>query len=384
MRILFTFIGGNGHFIPLTALARAAQSAGHTVAFGCGPSMAATVRAAGFTVYTLGEEGADDSPTRLPLRPLDPAREDQEFRDGFARRGAQSRVPLTLALCADWRPDVLVCDEADFGGLVAAERLGLPHATVLVMAAGSFVRPQVVGDALHELRALHNLPPDPQLEKLWRDLVLSPFPPSFRDPAFPLPATAFSFCPQLPQSANSSPAWSFPVNAPIVYFTLGTIFNMESGDLFACVLAGLRDLPINLVVTVGSHIDPAEFGPQPANVRIERYIPQETVLPQCSLIVSHAGSGSVSGALLHGLPSVLIPMGADQPLNAARCVELGLAQMLDPLAATPESVRAAVSAVLSDSDYRQSARRLQAEFTALPGPTQALNRLEQLVLKSES
>jgi hypothetical protein len=43
-------------------------------------------------------------------------------------------------LCDEWSPDVIVCDEVNFGSMVAAQRLGVPHATVIVIAAGSFVR----------------------------------------------------------------------------------------------------------------------------------------------------------------------------------------------------------------------------------------------------
>jgi UDP:flavonoid glycosyltransferase YjiC (YdhE family) len=63
-------------------------------------------------------------------------------------------------------------------------------------------------------------------------LVLAPFPPSFRNPGFPLPATAFPFRP-----GETSPAGR-AVRRPAVYFTLGTVFNTESGDLFPRVLAG--------------------------------------------------------------------------------------------------------------------------------------------------
>jgi MGT family glycosyltransferase len=166
--------------------------------------------------------------------------------------------------------------------------------------------------------------------------------------------------------------------APTVYFTLGTVFNVESGDLFERVLAGLRGLPINVIATVGRQIDPEGFGPQPPHIHIERYIGQALILPRCDLVVSHGGSGSVIGALAHGLPSVLIPMGADQPLNAARCADLGVARMLDAVEASPESVREAVSAALADPGYREAAQRIQDEIAALPGPAYAVKLLERL------
>jgi UDP:flavonoid glycosyltransferase YjiC (YdhE family) len=385
VRILFTFAGGSGHFQPLVPFARAAEAVGHTVAFTGEPSMVAAIQADGFTGFATGEDLATIE--RLPLLELDDEREDQALRDGFAGRVARRRADDILALCAEWRPGLIVCDEVDFGSVVAAERLGLPYATVLVIAAGSFVRTGLVARPLSELRAAHGLPPDSGLTMLSRYLVLSPFPPSFRDPAFPLPATAHSIRPHLPGPApgGTEPPWvpDLP-GAPTVYFTLGTIFNMESGDLFARVLAGLRELPVNVIVTVGRLIDPTEFGPQPANVHIERFIPQSLVLPRCDAVVSHGGSGSMLGALAHGLPSVLLPMGADQPLNAARGEKLGVARALDAVTATPAGVRDAVSAVLAEPSYRRAAERLRDEIAALPGPEHAVTLLERLAASGPS
>jgi UDP:flavonoid glycosyltransferase YjiC (YdhE family) len=73
---------------------------------------------------------------------------------------------------------------------------------------------------------------------------------------------------------------------------------------------------------------------------------------------------------------VLLPIGADQPLNARRCEELGLARTLDAVRATPDSVRQAVSGVLADPTYRRNAARLRAEIAALPGPEHAVTLLE--------
>jgi UDP:flavonoid glycosyltransferase YjiC (YdhE family) len=374
VRLLFSFVGGSGHFEPLLPVARAAAAAGHEVAATGEPLMMPVVEAAGLVGYPSGPNLGGTR--RMPLLDLDPEREDRDLRDGFARRTAPQRARDILALCERWRPDVIVCDEADFGAMIAAECRRLPYATVLVTAAGLFLRPALLGDALTEVRAGFGLPPDPDLTMLSRHLVLSPFPPGFRDPAYPLPATAWPLRPAVVDPLDP-PAW---LPDRCVYFTLGTVFNMESGNLFDRVLTGLGELPVALVVTVGRHIDPADFGPQPAHVRIERYVPQAAILPRCAAVVSHGGSGSVTGALAYGLPSVLLPMGADQPLNAARCAQLGVSRVLDAGTATPAQVREAASAVLADPAYRRAAEQIRAGIAAMPGPDEAVRRLERLMI----
>jgi MGT family glycosyltransferase len=250
---------------------------------------------------------------------------------------------------------------------------------VLIGATGSFVRADVVAEPLNEVRAEHGLPPDPGLAMLGRQLVLSPFPPSLRDPAYPLPSGAHA----VRLFTRDAPASAVRGGAPLVYFTLGTIYNVESGDLFDRVVAGLRDLPIDLVVTVGRDIDPRELGPQPANVRVERFVPHAELLPQCRLVISHGGSGSVLGALAHGLPMVLLPLGADQPLNATRCEALGVAVVLDALTAAPQAVGEAASGVLAQPTYRRYAARMRNEIAALPGPEHAVALLEGLARPKE-
>lgn len=343
--------------------------------------MLSVVEQAGFSGFDTGGDTLLASTERTPLLELDMEREIRAVREGYAGRTARERAAAVLQLCEAWRPDVVVCDEMDFGAVVAAERAEVPYATVVCIGSGSFVWPELVTEPLNELRATHGLPPDPELVMLRRYLVLVPFPPSFRDPANPLPPTGHIIRPVLADAhaGEVEPAWLAEMRArPIVYFTLGTIFNLESGDLFERVLAGLSELPLSIVVTVGRELEPQALGPQPANVRVERYVPQSLLLPHCELVVSHAGSGSVVGALGHGLPMVLLPIGADQPLNAARCQDLHVARVLDPFRATAADVSSAVSDVLSDPSYRRSAQRLKAEIEASPGPEHALRLLERL------
>jgi UDP:flavonoid glycosyltransferase YjiC (YdhE family) len=358
MRILFAFAGGAGHAGPLVPIAEAARAAGHAVAFA---GRASALRGA----FELFPDPDDPPPPAAiaSLLELDPEREDRALRDGFAGRIARHRAAQILEIVGRWTPDVVVCDEIDWGAMVAAERAGVPHATVLVTAAGSFVRPQVVGETVDAVRAEHGLTPDPGFGMPARHLVLSPCPPSFRDPAFPLPPTGRAVRPPLCDRPRRT-------SEPTVYFTLGTVFNVESGDLFDRVLAGLHDLPV--IATVGRQIDPRRFGRQPPNLRIERELAHADVLPDCDLVVSHGGSGTVVAALAAGLPCVLLPMGGDQAHNAARCEVLGVGVTLDPLRATPDEIREAVGAVLGDRGYRKRAERLRAEALALPGPEECV------------
>lgn len=382
VRMLFTCIGGPGHLNPLLPISRAVVDSGHTVLWAASASLSGLVENAGFAFRRLGSRPVGPR-ERAPLRAVDAGQSDQEVRENFARKGTRARLPLVKPLMRAWKPDLVVCDEFDFATMLIAERAEVPHATVLVSATGLQIRPDVVGEPLREIRAECGLPADDDLTMLGRYLRLSPFPPALRAPEAWRHGTEHAIRPPLPGPAGPRPDWAtVRPDAPVVYFTLGTEFGMESGDLYERVLAGLRALPVNLLMTVGAQIDPAEFGPQPEHVRIARYVDQDEVLPYCDVVVSHGGSGSVMGALAHGVPTLLVPLGADQPMNAQRGAELGFALVLDAVAATPAEAGAAVTELLSVPAYRQAAGCLRAELAALPGPDHAATLLEQLITRA--
>ena len=381
MRTLFTCVGGPGHLNPLLPISRAVADAGHAVLWAMSPSLAGFIKDAGFSFHQLGFPTAANERKRRPLQVADTETSEQEVRENFARKATRSRLPLLEPVIRNWKPHLVVCDEFDFASMLAAERASLPHANVLVSATGSQVRPDVVGEPLREIRAECGLPADPELAMLDRHLRLSPIPPTFRPPKALQHHTEHAVRTFSPGHGPAAPPPDWATvrpNAPVIYFTLGTEFGTESGDLYDRVLAGLRALPVNLLMTVSAQIDPAEFGPQPEHVRIAQYVNQDEVLPHCDVVVSHGGSGSLTGALAHGIPTLLVPIGADQPMNAKRSEELGLGIALDALTATPANVRASVSELLAAPSYRQEAARLRDELTALPGLEHAVALLEQV------
>jgi UDP:flavonoid glycosyltransferase YjiC (YdhE family) len=292
---------------------------------------------------------------------------------------AERNLPGLLALAREWHPDVLVRDLVEFAGCIAADSLGIPHAAVQVAAYRPALHAAIAPNLDH-LRASVGLPPAPPIETLHRYLLLCPIPGSFQDPADPLPPTAYHV---RHGGFNSSgkdalPAWVEHLReAPTVYATLGTVSNSQT-NIMQAILDGLRGEPLNLIATTGRNVDPATFGDQPANVHVERYIPQSVVLPYCDLVITHGGSGTVRDALSHGLPMVITPVAADQHANAKRCAELGLALVITPNRIAPDAIREAAREVLRDPVYRQNAARMQAEMLALPGPEHVVTLLERL------
>jgi UDP:flavonoid glycosyltransferase YjiC (YdhE family) len=332
VRFLFGFVGGMGHLAPQLPIARALVAAGHDVAFSTYFPMVADVAAAGFAAFATGPQVAKP-PVTKPLLEPDPEREDEVARRVFAGRLTSERMASVPEHIEAFRPGALVCDDIDFGAQIAAGRLGLPFATVLTGTTGAFPRRETVAAALAAMPA----PPD---------LVLSGFPPGLR--SVPLPHTAHTFRPCEPGRSEGD----------AIYFTLGTIFIHECGDLPDRVLAGLEGFEVIETIT--------------------RFVPQADVLPRCRAVISHGGSGTFVATLAHGLPSVLIPLGADQLVNAERAAELGVARVLPAVDATPDDVREAVLDVIEDPAYAAAARAVRDEIAALPGPESAVQPLTRL------
>lgn len=377
MRVLFSFVGGAGHAEPAVPVARALSGAGHAVAF-AGPArhLPALARR-GFEVHAV--EGGS-APARLPLVAPSQAHEDRVVREHYATHLPRVREAAVLRLYEAWRPDVVVRDEMDFGAAVLTEHSGLPCAVVQVLAAGAFLHPEVLAEPWGALRARHQLAPDPRLRSLSRDVVLSPFPASFRhrDPASS-PVHRFSDHPRvLADGGGRAPRCRGRLQRPLVYVTLGTVFPLESGDLFQRVVEAVSALSLDVVVTVGPDVEPRELGPQPRHVQVVSWLPPSMVLARASLVISHGGSGTVSAALAHGLPQLVLAMGADQLHNADRLVSLGLGRLMDPAACAADITEAA-AALLGDPQVRANAERMQREMAALPRPRSVVPVLERLV-----
>ncbi|HYH97949.1 glycosyltransferase [Hyalangium sp.] len=379
MRVLFTTQPGIGHFRPLVPFARALEKAGHAVAFACAASFHPEVRASGFTCHAAGYDYrlAEVSKTFPDIPPPGPDRAPKMLA---LWRGAAaiSMARDLLALAPQLAPDVIIHENFEFGASIAAERLGVPH----VAAGALWFRPEAFGPLEPAIRELDLLP---EAVGQFRHLALAAMPPRWVAEDEQLPETARFIQPEhLDVGAAPALEWleRLPPERPVVHATMGTTEVNRSPGLYEAIIAGLREEPITLIVATGHERDPAEFGPQPPHVRIERFIPHGALLPRCQLVVTHGGHGTLMACFGLGIPVVVLPVNADQPRNSARCEALGVGRAVGAPHRTPESIRAAVRAVLADPSYLRNVASLRAEIAALPGLDEATRLIEQLAAES--
>ena len=392
MRMLFTAIPYSGHIQPLLPVARAAWEAGHTVAFACSASFTAMVEHEGFAAFPAGYDMRGRSPRELFAGGRDLPSDERShwyWSHMFIEVLAAAMTPDLLILSGEWAPDLIVRDAAEHGGCVAAEVIGIPHASVRTSAEpSSYTLRHVIADPVDTLRMRHGLPPDPEVSMPFRYLHLAAEPPDFLRPGERRPPSAHLLRPVMSEPVGDGlPAWVADLpDRPTIYATLGTVFNNapDGRATFTAILDALRDEPITLILTVGKDNDPAQFGPQPPNIHIERYIPQSLLLSQCDLVVDQGGFNTVTGALAAGLPQVCIPLGADQHINAECCTSLGAGLVLGTEQRTSEAIRAAVREGLAVPTYRQSAERVRDAMAALPGPEYAAELLERLATEKRA
>jgi UDP:flavonoid glycosyltransferase YjiC (YdhE family) len=302
----------------------------------------------------------------------------------YAGMFGRVRVPPMLVdlrrVFSEWRPDLVIHDTAEMAGAIAAEAAGLPHAE----HSFGILRPAhllaAANEALRPISADLGIG-DPGVSGTGGELYLDVCPPGIQERGITQIPNVQALRPIGFDAAPDTglPAWfdALPPR-PTVYVTMGTVFN-QAAPIFRAILDGLAGSDLNVVVTVGSDGDPSVLGPQAANVHVERYIPQSELLPRCALVISHAGSGTLLGAVSTGVPIVAVPQGADQFLNAEAIQRTGIGLRILPEELRADSVRESVGRVLEETHFALAARAIGAEIARMPTPASVVARLEAMV-----
>jgi N-glycosyltransferase len=373
MRILIATLDSRSHLRTLVPLALTARAAGHDVVVAGAENMGAEV---------TSEYGLEFTPSGLDW-PNTPAGEfvgqqlafgaGKGFVDALIKQvflgeyGLKSGHDI-LEFAQSWQPDVIVRVAEEFGGYLAAEKLGIPHVAV---ASGDTHQLQAadIKTGLRKLRAKFGLPdeaePDP-----YRYLLASFTPPGY-SPELTAAATLRHYRQTQPERAGEQlPDWvaGLPADQPLVFAAFGSVLSELSwklGPVTANIVKALSEIDCQAVIAAGVMAEELA-GQVPEHLHIVESIAQPLLIETTDLFITHAGFASVREALRAGTPMVAVPSFGDQPYQAGRCAELGLARVVSPTAG-PKALMRACTEVLTEPSYAHAARRVARGLATLPG-----------------
>ena len=97
---------------------------------------------------------------------------------------------------------------------------------------------------------------------------------------------------------------------PLILVSLSTL-NQGQAGVMQRILDALDGMPVRALVTIGPSLDAAAFR-APPNAVVETFVPHSAVLPDVAAMVTQCGLGSLTKALIHGVPLVCLPLVGDQ------------------------------------------------------------------------
>ncbi|MFD0677976.1 MULTISPECIES: macrolide family glycosyltransferase [unclassified Paenibacillus] len=160
----------------------------------------------------------------------------------------------------------------------------------------------------------------------------------------------------------------------LIYISLGTVFN-QAVDFYKLCFAAFAETKYTVILSVGKQTQIADLGDIPANFIVRNYVPQIEVLQHAKLFITHGGMNSTSEGMYYGVPLIVLPQSADQPVVARRVAQLGVGIQLNQEGLTAQDLREAAESVLKDASIPKQCVEIGDSFRAAGGYHRAVEEI---------
>jgi glycosyltransferase (activator-dependent family) len=412
MRVLIAVAPMTAHLYPSVPLAWALQSAGHEVRVASNTELAGHITGAGLTAVRLGDDPASGPPD-VSEEYLDRFSEALAFEPGsaFARLwqstrsylvrncaryhpDAEGRQPLAdnlVEFARNWRPDLVIWDQASPVGSVAARASGAASARLMWgpdyfgWVHGRLAERAAEG-AVHADPLAETLAPvferfgyDFSEQMLLGDFTVDPSPVRLPGPAglrrVPMRWVPYTGAAPVPERLTQDPS------RPRVCLSLGVTARRDFGgrdERVAAVLDAVAGMDVEVVATVNAE-QLGEGRKVPDNVLTADYLPLTQLMPTCSAIIHHGGYGTSFAAAAHRVPQMSVIEEAGSALCLTPYLESrGAGVTLRGDGLTAAQVGGELSRLLTDPSFRRGADAVYADITAAPAPNEIVPVLERM------
>jgi len=164
---------------------------------------------------------------------------------------------------------------------------------------------------------------------------------------------------------------------PPILFTLGSAAVRIGENFFRASIEVARRLNQRALLLVGENSNVR--GDLANGIGVFDYAPHSVVMPRASVVVHQSGIGTTGQALQSGRPMLIVPYGQDQPDNARRCVELGVAEMVASKDYSFKTAFAKLERVLRDPSYAENARKVSVRLLREDGTKTACDVIESVL-----
>lgn len=165
-------------------------------------------------------------------------------------------------------------------------------------------------------------------------------------------------------------------NKPLLYVSFGSLGCGDIATLQKLVTA-LGRQPVRALVNVGANLD--KYHDVPANIIIDKWFPQPSVIPQVDAVIHHGGNNTFTECLYFAKPALIMPYVWDGHDNATRVQETGHGLKMHRANWTDEELGAALDTLLHDREMAARLERASALMKASPGPAKAAELLDKLL-----
>lgn len=170
-----------------------------------------------------------------------------------------------------------------------------------------------------------------------------------------------------------------PGEAPLVLIAPSTAQDSEH-RLLRAALQGLADAPVRVLAT-WNHRLPSPPLSVPENALVVDWLSYSRTMPDCDVVVCHAGHGTLARALACGCAVVAAPAVGDMNENAARLDWAGAGVRVPRRFTSPRPLRLAVERALEEPSIAERARELGEWASTHDSGAGAAELLEQLAAR---